>query len=249
MTVVSQRTLRSILFYPLKFQISSYIITRFAHYLGILNYLHGNQTLNLQITHFYGYKFSIFAFKLITMTVPNAFIIFLFAFSGITGWLMFRTPTSIEVTNTGTTTDPAQEPEKVAPPIKKPQPVETAAVPKITPPAPEEDIYSQLDKTILPLLDLSNVTLAEAIGFLEFRGREITANQSPPAKSLHIKPHQADQETLYASMDGSARPPVFTLYAENITFTEALNLICEKADCYWEADEYQVTVFPNEVDK
>jgi len=163
------------------------------------------------------------------MTVQNAFIIFLLAFSSITGWLMFRVPAAITVVDKDSETTQKSQPTKIA----------TTTVPQVSNPEPQSIIHTRLDNTVLPLLDLSNVTLEEAISFLQFRARELSTVQGDSTNSLYIV---IAPEILTKSVTNSNELLLFSVYAENINLADALDLICEKANCAWSADEYQVII-------
>jgi len=159
------------------------------------------------------------------MTVQNAFIMFLLAFSGITGWLMLREPATITVAG------------KVNTPRKKatePKPSNmNDAPPVVSIPDEQSLMRSRLSKTILPVLDLENVTIEEAVEFLRLRTLELASFKNTLSNSLSfLVSEQEFQENL------------ITAFAEDISLTDALDLICEKAGCHWEIIDAQVVITP-----
>lgn len=156
------------------------------------------------------------------MTVPNAFFIFLMAFSGITGWLILREPATISMTDAAVIPDKKPELEKAK--------TEKPSTPTI--PDKQDPIRSQLADITLPVLDLNNATLSEAIYFLQLRAAELSSDATA-AQSLHFRFSNEESEILHQSI---------TLYAEDITLADALNLICEKAQCHWEIEDHQVLI-------
>lgn len=150
------------------------------------------------------------------MTVQNACLIFIVCFSAITGWLMFREPASISVSSVDAPAAKksvsAQTPEPTAADV----PSEVA-----------EHTPASLDTLVIPVLDFREVALEEVVDFLNLKVREMEGS----GRNYQFVISKA-QDTV--SMDAEN---TVSLYLEDVTFTEALNVICEEADCRWELSD------------
>ena len=170
------------------------------------------------------------------MTVQNAFFIFLLAFSGITGWLMLREPVPITLSGTEPT---KTESEQTAQP--NPQPTGVT----VTPPSDRtHPVRDRLNQIVLPVIDLENANLEEAINFLRLRTHELTADSKPFSFSCIIK-----KTAIASDLSHSEQPSdqqTIPLYAEDLSLAEALDLICEKANCHWEISEHSIVITPLE---
>ena len=152
--------------------------------------------------------------------MPNAFLIFLIAFSGVTGWLVLRHPAQVSQENA-----PLTPREQISPPKIKEDITESTKSQHLA--------QTRLDNIVLPIIDLENTNLEEALEFLRLR-------------SIELAPHtpKAQPSLSFENKASNLVSKNITLYAEDITLTEALNLICEKAVCRWEVTGYQITITP-----
>ncbi len=158
------------------------------------------------------------------MTAPNAFLIFLLAFSAVTGWLMLREPaaTSMASPTNSTSTDTKVQKNEVAPTNQT----------SVTTSEQQDPLLSRLINTSLPVFELNHVTLGEAIDSLQLRATELTPNTTV-TKSLSFSFSNEESTTI--------NKPI-TLYAEDISLADALTLICEKAQCNWVINDDQVLI-------
>ena len=153
--------------------------------------------------------------------MPNAFLIFLIAFSGITGWLMLREPADISLANA-----PATSTKKA----KAKQPETTPATTPDQVAAKTEDPFQKhLRSTTLAFIDFTDATLEEAIAFLQLQTTEHTG----VSKSLSFR---------FSNEESKILDTTITVFAENISMADALDLICEKAQCHWEIADNEILI-------
>lgn len=164
------------------------------------------------------------------MTVPNACLVFLLAFSGVTGWLLLREPAEVTVTGTG---DVASA---------QPDQREIGKTPAVALSDYHSPVRQALDSTEIPLLDLNDTTLEEAVDFLRLRSRELN---SAAGLSFRIIRPATDEAPHVLDTDRSSTDPLINIYEENISFADALDLICNKTDHHWEINDHHVLILPN----
>jgi len=154
------------------------------------------------------------------MTVQNACLIFILCFSGITGWLMLREPASISVAGTHGAQTVKKESGK--------------ASPSATQPDQDQVVRDKLSALIIPVMDFKETTIEEAMDFLRLRAYELAPEDAPVNRgvSFIIRKPMVDSESDLAGNAPSEK--LINLYAEDISITDALDLICEKAECRWE---------------
>lgn len=175
------------------------------------------------------------------MTVQNACLIFILAFSGITGWLLLREPA--EITVAGDERAPDEQVE-----ASKPQSTVDDA-PAATHSDHQSLVRQRLNSIVIPVLDLKEITIEEAMDFLRLRSRELNTDSTTPAYGISfvIRKPRIDGHISDLGLDAGASPAVqlINVYAENIRLTDALDIICEKAGCHWEIDDHHVLILPN----
>ena len=156
------------------------------------------------------------------MTMPNAFLIFLIAFSGVTGWLVLRHPAQVSQENA-----PLTPREQISPPKIKEDITESTKSQHLA--------QTRLDNIVLPIIDLENTNLEEAIEFLRLRALELAPENDEPQPSLDF--------VINTGADHSENRMI-NFYAEEITLTLALDRICLQAECKWEITGLTINIFP-----
>ncbi|WP_435892670.1 hypothetical protein [Oceaniferula spumae] len=184
------------------------------------------------------------------MTVQNAFLIFLLSFSGITAWLMLREPAKITVADHRASASEKKEKTDRASSTPTSSPEASSEAPDRT-----QLVRNKLSKVIIPVVDFREVSIEEAIDFLRVRARELDPDVAAPSSGISfvIRHPRIDSgsmdEELSEQLNTEATASTvgnktINLYAEEVSLTEALDLICEKVDCRWEITDHHVVILP-----
>ncbi len=171
------------------------------------------------------------------MSMHIAILAFVASFAAITGWLIIRAPADHSADHAE-----ALAPEPTSPPAenKSIQESEPASDEVIALSDTERLIRSMLNKLVIPVIDLENAPLEEALNVLALEIREL----DPQQKTLRFiikQPQDISTDSLEPEVT-LPDPQQITIYEENITPTKALNLICEMANCRWEITDHSITL-------
>jgi len=174
------------------------------------------------------------------MSMHIAILAFVTSFAAITGWLVNREPA-----------DHSADHSQTLPPVPTSPPTGNESILESEPASDEvialsdteRLIRSMLNELVIPIMDLDNATLEEAIdNVLGLQPRELDPQQRTLSYIIR-RPRTFSTDPLDPEISLSYQQPI-TIYEKNITLTKALNLICLKTHYRWEITDHGILLTP-----
>ena len=172
------------------------------------------------------------------MTFRVAVLIFVVSFAAITGWLVMRTPADIDVIQTP---PPTAQPAETPAPKDKEQNDEESGTLAIS--DQDRDLKKALQSAIIPVLDLHETPLDEALAILNLKLRETQSTQfSSLSFIVRTRPEPGD---LGHDLPDPMNQHI-TLRAENISVANAMDRICQQSRHHWRIEDETLVLSPLE---